>query len=262
MGKPGNDVLAGYLNLQQCTQLNIETFLEHTLLNLFGEMARQVFRCKYSDLLRPNPAEGNERLRNDPEFADFADLFARVKERTHLQNGAKPSPLLASEFTQLTQDLLQILRAKHWRRCVVFYDEANRLPHGMSVELLASNEEALNAAGLVSVYTASPETEKSFEDLRDVLGHHLHLGPFRSHEDIRRLLARYCGKTHDTPAEPPADIAAIDLLWKHSRGFPYVIQLLCGLSFRLARDQQCQVVTAMHVEHALDRLQREKPHLF
>ncbi len=110
MGRPGNDILATYLNLQQCTELTIETFLEHTLLNLIGEMARQLFHCKYSDLLRPNPIEGNERLRKDPEFAEFVDLFARVKERTHSQHGAKPSPLLASEFIQLSQDLVEILR--------------------------------------------------------------------------------------------------------------------------------------------------------
>ncbi len=262
MGKPGNDVLATYLNLQQCTQLTIETFLEHTLLNLIGEMARQIFHCKYSDLLRPNPIEGNERLRKDPEFGGFVDLFARVKERTHAQDGAKPSPLLASEFIQLSQDLVEILRAKRWRCCVIFYDEANRLPHELSVDLLASNEEILNSAGLISVYAASPEMEKSFENLRDVLGHHLHLGPFRSLEDLRRLLNRYCRERHDLQDDPHTEPEAIELLWKHSQGLPYVIQLLCGMSFRLARQQHGPVVTASHVGQAYDQLRREKPQLF
>ena len=43
MGCRRKDVLATYLNLQQCAKLTLETFLEHTLLNLIGEMARQVF---------------------------------------------------------------------------------------------------------------------------------------------------------------------------------------------------------------------------
>jgi hypothetical protein len=262
MGAPGNDILATYLNLQQCTHLSIETFLEHTLLNLIGEMARQVFHCKYSDLLRPNPVEGSERLRNDPAFAEFVDLFDRVRERTHTKDRTAPSPLLASEFIQLSQDLFEILRSKRWRGCAVFYDEANRLPHEMSVDLLTSNEETLNAAGLVSVYAASPEMEKSLQDLRDVLGHHLHLGPFRSLEDLRRLLARYCGMTHDQRYELPAEPRAVDQLWELSRGLPYVIQLLSGKSFRLARNQHCPVVTATHVEQAYERLWREKPHLF
>jgi hypothetical protein len=262
MGSPGNEVLATYLNLQQCRLLTIETFLEHTLLNLIGEMARQVFHCKYSDLLRPNPFEGNERLRKDKDFADFFELFARVKERTHAHHGATPSPLLASEFVQLSQDLLEILRAKRWRCCVIFYDEANRLPHELSVELLASNEETLNTAGLISVYAASPEMAKSFNDLSDVLGHHLHLGPFRSPEDLRRLLSRYCRRLDDQQAEPPTDLAAVDLIWKLSLGLPYIIQLLSGLSFRFARDQHSPVVLAHHVEHAYEQLRREKTHLF
>jgi hypothetical protein len=262
MGTPGNDVLATYLNLQQCTKLTIETFLEHTLLNLIGEMARQLFHCKYSDLLRPDPIGGNERLRKDREFADFVDLFARIKERTHTQHGAMPSPLLASEFIQLSQDLLEILRAKRWRCCVIFYDEANLLPYELSVDLLASNEETLNTAGLISVYAASPEMETSLDDLREVLGNHVHLGPFRSLQDLRMLLARYCRTAHDLQTEPPAEPSAIELLWKYSQGLPYIIQLLSGLSFRRARDQHCPVVTSRHVEQAHDQLRREKPHLF
>jgi len=262
MGSHGNDVLAAYLNLQQCTPLSLETFLEHTLLNLIGEMARQVFHCKYSDLLRRSPTEGNERLRNEPEFPAFVDLFARVKERTHARHGATPSPLLASEFVLLSRDLLEILRARGWRRCAVFYDEANRLPHNLSVDLLVSNEEILNAAGLISVYAASPEMEKSLNDLRNVLGNHLHLGPFRSPEDLRHLLARYCFKPSDQRIEPPAEAAALDLLWKHSRGLPFNIQLLSGRSFLLAHNERYTVVLARHVEQAYAQLRQEKPHLF
>ncbi|MGP0067504.1 MAG: hypothetical protein ACLQGP_28405 [Isosphaeraceae bacterium] len=262
MGTPGNDILATYLNLQQCTKLTIETFLEHTLLNLIGEMARQLFHCKYSDLLRPDPIGGNERLCKDQEFADFVNLFARIKERTHKRHGAMPSPLLASEYIQLSQALLEILQAKHWRCCVIFYDEANRLPHELSVDLVASNQETLNTAGLISVYAASPEMEKSLDDLREVLGHHLPLGPFRSLEHLRALLARYCRTSDNVQTELPAEPSAIELLWKHSHGLPYIIQLLSGLSFRLARDQHCPVVTSRHVEQAHDQLRREKPHLF
>jgi hypothetical protein len=262
MGRPGNDVLGAYFNLQQCTHLTLETFLEHTLLNLIGEMARQVFRCRYSDLLRLNPGEGNARLREDHEFIGFVELFDRVKERTHSQSGAQPSPLLASEFIQLSHDLLQILRAKGWRRCAIFYDEANRLPTNLSVDLMESNEETLNRSGLISIYAASPEMEKSFADLRDILGHHLTLGPFRSQEDLRSLLFRYCSQDSESPGDPPAEPKAVELLWKNSRGMPYAIQLLAGQSFRLAHDERCQIVMARHVEAAYHWLQQEKPQLF
>ena len=40
------------------------------------------------------------------EFAEFVDLFARIRERTHARHGADPSPLLPGEFVQFAQDLL------------------------------------------------------------------------------------------------------------------------------------------------------------
>jgi hypothetical protein len=232
------------------------------LINLIGEMARQVFHCMYSDLFGQNLSEGNAQLRKDPEFGAFVEVFARVRERTHSHSGAQPSPLLASEFVHLSHDLLQILRAKGWRRCVNFYDEANRLPPSLSVDLMVSNEETLNNAGLISIYAASPAMEKSFEDLRDVLGHHLKLGPFRSRDDLRHLLSRYCFEPPEQAVEPPAEPSAVELLWTYTQGMPYAIQLLSGQSFRLAHDQRSHIVMACHVEQAYARLRQEKPQLF
>jgi hypothetical protein len=154
------------------------------------------------------------------------------------------------------------LRAKNWRRCTIFYDEANRLPHDLSVELLESNEEALSAAGVASVYAASPEMEDSFGQLRDVFGHHLRLGPFRSPEDMRRLLVRYYCAEAGVSSELPAEPDALTRLWEISAGRPYVIQLLAGGSFRLARKAASSVVLVRHVNSAFDDLRAEKPHLF
>ncbi len=260
MGAPGNDILAVYLNLQQCEKLTPESFLEHTILNLVGEMARQVFDCKYSLLLRPQPAEWSEPLRSDGEFAEFVDLFARIRERTHARHGTDPSPLLAGEFVQFAQDLLAVQRAKGWRRCAIFFDEANRLSHALSVDLLESNEETLSAAGVASVYAASPEMEESFSRLSDVFGHHLRLGPFASPNDLKSLLARYCA-SDGRPGQPPAEPDAFDRIWELSRGRPYLIQLLAGGSFQAARAAGATVVTADHVGLAYDNLKRDKPHL-
>lgn len=49
---PNSKMLISYLNLQQCSELTIETFLEHTILNIVGEIARKVFGCRYTDLKR------------------------------------------------------------------------------------------------------------------------------------------------------------------------------------------------------------------
>jgi hypothetical protein len=261
MGRSGNDTLAVYLNLQQCENLTTESFLEHAILNVVGEMARQVFHCKYSKLLTSSPAEGDDRLRADPEFGEFVDLFARIRERTHDRHGHARAPLLTGEFVQFTQDLLAVQRAKGWRRCAIFFDEANRLSHSLSVDLLTSNEEALNAAGVTSVYAASPEMEESFSRLSDVFGHHLRLGPFGSLRDLTSLLARYCG-TDGRTGPPPAAADAVDRVWELSGGRPYLIQLLAGSSFRAARTAGATQVLVEHVVQAHAELKRDKPLLF
>src|SRR5262249_5020648 len=92
MGAPGNDVLAAHLNLQQCVHLTIETFLEHTILNIIGEIARQVFHCKYTVALSPDSARGNEELARDSEFVAFVELVRRVVDRTHTQSRATSIP--------------------------------------------------------------------------------------------------------------------------------------------------------------------------
>ena len=60
MATPGNDVLAGKLNLESCLNLTLSTFLGHTLLNMIGEIARQVFACPYSAIRVP----GSSRCRH------------------------------------------------------------------------------------------------------------------------------------------------------------------------------------------------------
>ncbi|HEX5273034.1 MAG TPA: hypothetical protein VFW33_21200, partial [Gemmataceae bacterium] len=147
------------------------------------------------------------------------------------------------------------------RRFLVVYDESNRLPREFSVGLLLSNSETLSAAGLVSVYAASPEMADSFKDLRDVCDQVVPLGPFRSRDDLRRLLERYYFPDDPGPWELPAEVDALDVLWERTRGLPFAIQLLAGQSFRLARDERCSRVTADHVERSCELLRKERPGL-
>jgi serine/threonine protein kinase len=120
MAAPDNDLLPAYLNLQQLLDLTVETFLEHTLLNLMGEIARQVFRCKYTDLMRADAAAGYPELQSDPVFDSFVNIFRLVVSRTQSSKGVSPPPLRAQEFVQFTQDLLDIIRRRGWSNFVIF----------------------------------------------------------------------------------------------------------------------------------------------
>jgi hypothetical protein len=258
MGSPNNQVLAAYLNLQQLLDLTIETFLEHTLLNLMGEIARQVFRCKYSDLMRPRPADAHPGLEGDAVFGTFVHMFNLVRRRTQSVQGVSPSALRTQEFVQFTNDLLDLVRRRGWSNFAIFYDEANRLPRELSIDLLVSNEEALNAAGVISIYVASPVMADAFRPLYESFGRELRLGSFASIEDLRRLLARYyfddASRTADLPVAPDA----VELLWKLTSGRPFAIQLLAGHSFECARARRSEAVQASDVEEASRTLQGDR----
>lgn len=258
MGRPDNQSLATYLNLQQVLDLNVESFLEHTLLNLMGEIARQVFSCKYTDLMRPDPTSGHAHLRDNPAFGSFAHVFRLVQGRTHQEALA----LRTAEFVQFTQDLLDVVRPSGWARFVIVYDEANRLPKELSVDLLVSNEEALNSAGVVSVYVASAGMAQTFESVDDSFGRQVRLGAFPGIADLRRLLGRYCRDDASCVDDLPFTSEAVERLWAVTRGWPYFIQLVAGRSYERAHGEGEPRVQAGHVDSAYLDLRAEKPHLF
>jgi serine/threonine protein kinase len=262
MGSPNNQVLAAYVNLQACIELTSETFLEHTLLGMVGEIARQVFRCKYTDLRRADPAASNPLLRGDALFEAFVHVAGLIHDRTHSRGGVAPRPLDFPEFVQFTQDLLHIIRLRGWSNFALLYDEANRLPRDLSVDLLVSNEEALNSAGVLCVYVASPEMVEVFGPLYETFGRELRLGPFPSIHDLRRLLACYCFNDQQRIEDIPVTVEALELLWGLTRGQPYPIQMLAGRGFDMAAAEQAEAVGADHVRRAHNALRGERPQLF
>jgi hypothetical protein len=253
-------VLAGYLNLQQCHDLRIETFLRETIDNMLGEIARQVFRCKFTDLLRSNPADIDPALAQDAVFDSFVNIFRLAREAGGREGGQGRS-LAARDFVRLVRDLLEIMHCKGWGSFLVLYDEANRLQGSFPVEMLTVNEEALSEAGVVSVYAASPEMVESFTPLRELFSEQVHIGPFKKIDDVLRLLARYyfgdASHTHDLPVTAEA----VQLVWDLTHAKPYLIQLIAGASFRQARDAGARIVTAQHVGEAREILSAQRPEL-
>jgi serine/threonine protein kinase len=258
MGRPNNQVLATYINLQAYKDLTHETFLEHTLLSVLGEIARQVFRCKWSDATQGESAAGNPLLAGDRVFASFVRICRAINERTQARQGVVPAPLRFQEFEQFTRDLLELVRLRGYGNFVLVYDEANRLPRDLSVNLLVSNEEALNSAGVISVYVASPEMAEAFRPLYESFGRELPLGPFPSIADLRRLLACSYFNDPSRAEDIPVSAEALEMLWNVSRGQPYLIQLLAGRSSVLAYREEAGAVQARHVTEAHEALKAER----
>jgi hypothetical protein len=261
-GDAQSDVLVSYLNLHQCSQLTIETFLEHTILNIVGEIARKAFGCRYTDLKRPSPVDVYPQLRDDALFHSFVDIFRHVSERTHEQPGLRPTPLVAQDFVHLTTDLLQIAAEKGRGKFLIFYDEANRLPLDISGSLLLSIGETLGETGVVGGYVASPEMEERFEELDQLFGGRLIVGPFQSPHEMKRLLAKYYFGDGSRSGELPVTERALQMLWSLSRGEPFLIQLIADWSFKIARQQGSDSVDTPHTEQAHAAVRKERPKAF
>jgi len=228
---------------------------------MIGEIARQVFHCKYTDLLRQDPKEVSQLIENEDVglFDGFVNIFRQARKYARSKRDSVECALKPHEFVRFVEDLLLIIRARQWSSFVIFYDEANRLPGSFPVEMLMTNVEALSDSGVVTVYAASPEMAESFTALHKYFDEQVQIGPFTDREDIQHLLARYYFGDIGRTADLPLTRDALDLLWKLSGGKPYLIQLLAGQSFRCALSRKADVVTDAHVKEAHVNIRAKRP---
>jgi hypothetical protein len=261
MRRPTNAVLAIYLNVQLWPNVNIETFLEHTILSMIGEIGRQVFQSKFTALRDLEPANTPQHLRGDTQFRSFVDVYRQVRARTYSRRGRTPQPFESEEFQYIHGELLEILQAKGWSHCVVIYDEANKLTNEIPIDELVSHEEVLTVPGRVSVYAATPAMAASFSRLKDTFAHEVVLKPF-DRSDVYKLLSSYWSRTSDQETELPVTADAVDAIWKVTHGQPYRVQFLAGASFVAANESGASIVSLGHVGAALERLRKTKPEDF
>jgi hypothetical protein len=72
MNQRRNTAFPIYINVQLWPDVNIETFLEHTILEMIGGIARAVFQCKFTALRKFDVDQIPEHLREDAAFARFS----------------------------------------------------------------------------------------------------------------------------------------------------------------------------------------------
>ena len=117
-------------------------------------------------------------------------------------------------------------------------------------------------AGITSVYAASPAMADSFRLLAESFGQQIRLEPFREPLQMRQLLARYCFNDPLRTRDIPLTKDSAELLWQHSHGRPFLIQLIAGKSFRLAARRGARLVGSEDVREAYSLLRRMKPTVF
>ena len=163
------------------------------------------------------------------------------------------------EFERFIPDLVRVIRHRGWSDIFIFYDEANRLPLDFSTDFLTRKVEALNHAGVVTIYSASPEMAKKCDSW---VPQRIEIGPFLKVEDMLRLLSRYCFGEKSLRDDLPVDETAIVRIWELSRHIPYLIQYLSGQSFSFAHKEGSRHVEEKHVLSAYQELSRKKPETF
>lgn len=252
-------VLGCTIDLQGYSILDGSQFLAHTLLSLIGEAARKVFLCQATTLSQRDPFDSHSELRQDVAFHDLLGLYRAAVRRTHTKGGITPSELRSDEFERFVNDLRAILVTKGWSHCVLFFDEANRLPLDLEVQFLRWNVEALNRAGIVSLYAADPQMAEKFNPWSD---REIRIGPFVRMGDLLRLLTRYYFGDIAAEQELPIDGTAVSRIWDLSRGVPYLIQNLSGQAFACANREGARRVGEGHVRTAHTELSQRRPDLF
>ena len=267
----GNAMLATHCDLQMCSHLNTETFLEHTILSISGDIARCVFGCKFTELMMPDPTTVHPELAGNTLFDEFQNIFQLIYDHTHTRVAADNSPgtreFMRHEFVRITQELLDVCKATGYHNLVIFYDEANRLTDtdqlstDMSVTLLTGIEDRLREAGVIGVYAASPEMVQ-FSEFRNLFSDEVHLGPFQDREDMMRLLSRYYFGDESRFNDLPVATDALEKLWGVTGGSPYRIQMVADRVFRNANKVHAEEVLIGHVEDAFSELQQMWPTRF
>jgi hypothetical protein len=125
-----------------------------------------------------------------------------------------------------------------------------------------NNMEALSSAMIVTAYAASPVMAASFEALSAYLPRRVVIGPFKSHIEMRQLLARYYHDDSNHLGDLPITDDAQELTWKTSRGTPFRIQCLFAFAFGHARQRGARLITTEHIDRALTDLKQELPQYF
>ncbi|MGD0090433.1 MAG: TIR domain-containing protein [Planctomycetota bacterium] len=259
-GKKGS--LPVYLNLQNCLSQEKGSFLSHTVLSIVGEAARVVFNRKYTDMLGLAAGTPSRAEAEDTAFREFVTIFKFVRSLTHTDSEDKAPDVGGDDFIRMTNDLAEVIAARGWGGVTVFFDEANKLPGKLPVELLVANEEQLAASKVTSIYVANHAMIEFFDPLLETFGNRISLRPFRNMKEMQQLLARYywgdISRTADVPIAPGAN----KLLWEATLGRPYAIQLVARRSFALACAEGAAFVSEAHVRKGQAEALAQFPELF
>lgn len=261
-------VALAYLNAQSIVDVSLEAFLQHTLLAIFGAVARGSFGASYRDLCSPVMNPDAISAEEAGAFGALRELYRLARPALYEVDGRSPTGMSAGLFVEMTSAIAELIGTMDYKRIAIVYDEASRLcdGHDQSLqslkEALSGQLEILEQAGICTVCTAAPEMADPFEYLKSLFSTWLTLGPFESIGTMEKLIAQYYFNDASRHAELPVTEEALGRIWNATGGKPFPIQLLAGHSFAHAKSSMSSVVELPHVQSALSVLASERPREF
>jgi Cdc6-like AAA superfamily ATPase len=229
---------------------SIASFLETVLRKVIMQAWRQIFNRNYSELLmgldgetkleehvfrqmhgfiklfqlmRPEGATYTKTKENEigaktPFTATHAEKFSMTVDRGEL------SP---SEFILLSEEVFDVLSKRGYSQIIVFGDEANHINKELEIDLFKRHFEVFSENNVQFVFTAREETLSTIPKLREAFPITLKLQGFDSPKVIKDMLSVYSKKLTSAAVLDKVSDAAIDQLWRVTKGHPREIQRIC-----------------------------------
>jgi AAA+ ATPase superfamily predicted ATPase len=272
-------LLPVYINLAAYFDRNIDNFLEDLLIHICAGVGKVVFGKEYSEMLSEvGSGEGLfgadfKRLKRIFEMvrASQATRGRQTTSAVGIDSWVKGTReegdtisfrvggLFSYEFINLTKEIASICGAHGFERIVVFADEANKIAASKTSGIFGEYFQIFASEPLQFVFAAALQATSESPSIRDIFANELELDNFDSKDTLLELLRTYYSADFDLMyPEIPFGDDALERIWTLTDGHPYLIQLLCDRSLRVASAGKIQRVSEMDVLNSwVSELQRQ-----
>lgn len=135
-------------------------------------------------------------------------------------------PLSASEFLDITTELLSLLHDDGVRQVIVFGDEANHIKLETEAAIISQNLEAFSARDVQFVLNIKPELLQTVGTIREAFPVTYEIEDFTTWEPARDLFENYSVCEDCKEVHVAFDETVVKQLWRIAKGRPRQIQLL------------------------------------
>jgi AAA+ ATPase superfamily predicted ATPase len=258
------NTLASYMTMEANYDRTANQFTQAVILKIISSISFNLYKKKYSDLLidlgKSDKTDGDyQQLLKIFELVRSENRKSAINEKSNIgfssiikagieiNEGVNTSieGLTSYELLELLTELVEFLNKKKIRKFILFVDEANKLAIEMNTRIIRENLSLFSAKGLQFCFVTTPEIIESVYEANELFQDKIELKGFENPNVIESLIEKYQELGNANKINFSKE--AIDAIWKLSKGFPYIIQILCRDSAEKAIKENCHTVTVAHI---------------